>query len=736
MSSVSARTLILAFACSLGFATLSHAVEAQNKKPNILFLIADDLRAELGCYGAKYIHSPNIDRLATRGMVMEHAYCQVAVCNPSRCNVLSGCRPDTTKVFDNQHFLRPLNPDILTLPEHFKKNGWHTVSLGKVFHHSEKEPGDDPQSWSEPSWYHGTPYRSWFSKETDDELKRLKALPEKERPKIVRGPPYEAANEPDESYADAQTATKAIETLRRLKDANEPFFLGVGFVKPHLPFTCPQKYWDLYPPDTIKLPDNYRAPQNVPEPAMHDWYELRTYGGIPKKGGITDETALNLIRGYRACISFMDAQFGRVIDELDRLGLADNTIIIFWGDNGYHLGENGIFTKMTNFELGTHVPLMICTPHQKSAGQHCKALVEYVDIYPTLAQLAGLPLPTHLEGTSFAPLLENPEKPWKKAVFSQYLRPGKDKFMGRSVRTDRWRYTEWVNGNNESAGVELYDEKNDPKENVNVADDTTYQSVIAELAKTLHTGWRAQIPAGATVSNTSRAPDPLPAPKPAAEPSPKRSQASEKPLVKKGMLLFSDDFEGTELGKDWRALWPTITVADGIMKASQKVEGHGAVARVKAPQADGVVEFKFRFEGVKSFAAVFDDLAFKGTHGGHICRVNVSPKRIVLGDDKEGALRNDIFEMRNDPARKAEREKLLEGREQAIEAQLAPHRWYHMSIEILGDEMRVSLDGKNIGSLKSPGIAHPTKSDFHFTVNGKDVWFDEVKIWSAEKPQG
>ena len=467
---------------------------AAERKLNVLLIVADDLRPDLGCYGAKHIQSPNIDRLAGRGLLFERAYCQQAVCNPSRASLLSGCRPDTTRVMANNTFLRPMMPDVLTLPQLFKNNGWHSYSIGKVFHHSEKEPGDDPQSWSEPSWYHGEPYRNWFAKESDDLIKRLKKLPEKDRPKLIRGPPFEAADEPDDSYPDAQTAAKAIETLRRLKEMDQPFFLGVGFVKPHLPVTCPQKYWDLYPADSIKLPDNYYPPKNVPEPALHNWYELRTYGGIPAKGGIPDSTALNLIRGYRACISFMDVQLGRVLDELDRLGLRENTIVVFFGDHGYHLGENGIFTKMTNFELGTHAPLIVSVPGQKTAGQRTSALVEFVDIYPTLAELAGLALPSHLEGSSFARLLANSAQPWKQAVFSQYLRPGPDKFMGRSVRTDRWRYTEWTNGKKESAGVELYDHQNDPAENVNVAADPANKTIVDEMAARLKAGWRAATP--------------------------------------------------------------------------------------------------------------------------------------------------------------------------------------------------------------------------------------------------
>lgn len=454
---------------------------------NVLFIMADDLRPELGCYGANHILSPNIDKLAASGTLFERAYCQVSVCNPSRSSLLGGVRPDTTGVLDNQHFLRPQLPDIVTLPQHLKNNGWYSVSLGKIFHHSEREPGDDPQSWSEPAWYHGMPYRSWFSKETDEKLKAIKKLPADKRPKLVRGPPYEAADEPDEVYSDGQTAAKAIETLQRLKSMGRPFFLGVGFHKPHLPFTCPQKYWDMYPADTIKLPENYKTTADVPAPALHNWYELRSYGDVPATGGISDEMALNLIRGYRACTSFVDAQIGRVLDELDLLGLREKTIVVLLGDHGYHLGENGIFTKMTNFELGTHAPLIVSAPGKKP-GHRTRALVEFVDIYPTLAELCGLKPPGHLEGISFAPLLDQPNQAWKEAAFSQYLRPGKEKFMGRSVRTDRWRYTEWASLKGEVVGSELYDEQNDPQENHNLTKEPANATTVVDMAKLLHQG--------------------------------------------------------------------------------------------------------------------------------------------------------------------------------------------------------------------------------------------------------
>jgi arylsulfatase A-like enzyme len=461
---------------------------------NVLFIAVDDLRPELGCYGAAHLKTPHLDRLASQGMTFERAYCEVAVCNPSRSSVLSGTRPDTTGVLDNQHFMRPNMPDVVTLPQHFKNHGYTSLSLGKIFHHSEREPGDDPQSWSEPAWYHGEPYKHWFTQQSLDYVKKLKALPKAQQPKQLRAAPFEAADEPDASYPDAQTAAKAIETLQRLKAEAKPFFLGVGFVKPHLPFTCPQKYWDLYPEASIQLATNAQRPKDAPEPAFHNNYELRSYGTVPENGPISDAMALKLIRGYRACVSFMDAQLGRVLDELDRLGLRENTLIVLWGDHGYHLGENGLFTKMTNFEHGTRVPLLVSHPGMKNAGQRTRALVELVDLYPTLAQLCDLPLPKHLEGTSFAPLLEKPDQPWKKAAFSQYLRTGKPPHTGRSLRTDRWRYTEWHDLKGKPTGVELYDEINDPQETVNLAGDPTHAETVKQLAAQLKSGWRAARP--------------------------------------------------------------------------------------------------------------------------------------------------------------------------------------------------------------------------------------------------
>ena len=464
------------------------------RKTNVLFIAVDDLRPELACYGQSHMRTPNIDRLAAQGVVFERAYCQQAVCNPSRASLLSGCRPETTKVVANNQPLRKLMPDVLTLPQHFKNHGYHTASVGKIFHHSATEPGDDPLAWSEPSFYNAPRTKSWHTPESLEVIRRrpqeLAAAGKPTNAKAARrGPPFEAADVSEDMYPDGGIAERAIETLRRVK--NQPFFLGVGFLKPHLPFCCPRKYFDLYPASGITLAANGVAPVGAPEAALHNWYELRTYGTVPLSGLISDELALNMIRAYRACVSFVDAQVGRVLDELERLELAENTVVVFFGDHGYHLGENGVWTKMTNFELGTRVPLIVRVPGI-SAGQRTAALVELVDLYPTLAEVCGLSQPEHLEGTSLVPLLKEPARAWKSAVFSEYTRPGG--LRGRTVRSARYRYTEWTDANGESQGCEFYDHQDDPQENRNLVDDAGQRTAITEHEKLLQAGWRAAVP--------------------------------------------------------------------------------------------------------------------------------------------------------------------------------------------------------------------------------------------------
>ena len=324
-----------------------------------------------------------------------------------------------------------------------------------------------------------------------------------------RGPAYERADVPDNAYPDGKVADQAITSLRRFSEEEQPFFLAVGFYKPHLPFNAPERYWALYDTSAITLPDVQVPPEGAPELALTNWGELRNYHGIPKEGTLSDSLARTLIHGYYASVSYTDAQVGRVLDELDRLGLDENTIVVLWGDHGWKLGEYGDWSKHTNFELDTHAPLIV-RARGMEAGQETDALVEFVDIYPTLAELAGLPLPPHLQGTSIAPLLENPDRSWKGAAFSQYprrfpaTRPPKPEdwdslVMGYSVRTDRWRYTRWQRGPQEApadvAARELYDMSEGPAPMVNLAGRPAYAALVDSLDAVLSAGWEAARPA-------------------------------------------------------------------------------------------------------------------------------------------------------------------------------------------------------------------------------------------------
>ena len=479
---------LVAFSFLVG---LSAPVAPAADGPNVLFIAVDDLRPELGCYGRKHVKSPNIDRLAQSGVLFSRAYCQQAVCGASRTSLLTGMRPDSTRVWGNSVHFRKTVPDVVALPEHFKNHGYHVVGMGKIYHGSL----NDPQSWSVP--WHAFPGMVWLRPENQAQISRSRAEAQKRGLKgeavgrAARGPATEAADVADDAYPEGQVADMAIDTLRKIKDRQ--FFLAVGFFRPHLPFNCPQRYWDLYDHAEIGLPENGSPPQGAPQYALTTWGEMRSYYGIPPQGPVTDEQARRLIHGYYACVSYTDAQIGRVVDELDRLGLRDKTIFILWGDHGWKLGEYGAWCKHTNFELDTRVPMILSAPGARRGGRSCDALVEFVDIYPTLCELAGLPLPGHLEGTSFAPLVENPRRPWKSAAFSQYPRSG---VMGYSMRTDRYRLTLWVQRENpdEVAAVELYDHDRDPGENVNVADDPANAALVEQLTTQLRAGWREALP--------------------------------------------------------------------------------------------------------------------------------------------------------------------------------------------------------------------------------------------------
>jgi arylsulfatase A-like enzyme len=464
---------------------------------NVLFIASDDMRPELGCYGAKHIQSPNLDRLAARGTTFLRAYCQQAVCSPSRSSLMTGLRPDTIQIWDLATHFRDNVPDVVTVSQHFKNHGYHTERLGKIYHtgHGNR---DDRFSWSRTVKYPSAPR---YGPEGSAHIKRLlfearaKGIDLKDNWVRPRGLPWEAPDVADNELADGKIAENAMKLMGELK--GQPFFLAVGFLNPHLPFVAPKKYWDLYDTSSLELADNPYAPKGSPEFAMTNWGELRKYHGIPAEGPLTDEQARSMIHGYYAAISYVDAQVGRLLAELERLGLAEKTIVVFWGDHGWKLGEHGGWCKHTNFELDTRVPLIFRMPLQKAAGQTSNALVEFVDIYPTLCELAGLPMPEGLEGLSAAPLLDQPGLPWKLAAFSQYPRSvsGK-KLMGYSMRTDRYRLTRWENRYDpeEVVAIEIYDHAADQDENINIATDPANGALIERLTRQYRKGWRGALP--------------------------------------------------------------------------------------------------------------------------------------------------------------------------------------------------------------------------------------------------
>lgn len=462
-------------------------------KRNVLFIAVDDLRPQLGCYGDRVVKSPSIDRLAAGGMVFKNAYCQQAVCSPSRTSLLTGCRPDTTKIYNLEDHFRTTIPDVVTLPQHFKNNGYHSEGMGKLFHGSL----DDPASWSTPHW---SPRAKGFGPEGQRVIEELRAdaraagAPAARRNRI-RGLPWEAPDVPDNYLNDGAMADHAIERLRALKD--QTFFLGVGFLKPHLPFVAPKKYFDLYRPEQFKLAANPHPPKGSPPYALSGFGELRAYVGIPKQGPVSDEDARKLIHAYHACISYMDAQVGRVLDELDRLGLAQNTVVVLWGDHGWELGEHGEWCKHENYETSVHAPLILRVPGAATAGQKSDALVEFVDIYPTLAEACGLSLLATLEGLSMMPLVADPARPWKRAAISQYPRGATPhgRLMGYSLRTPRYRFIEW-RGPENFREYELYDHEKDPAENENVAGKPEYAAAVRELTALARGGWKAALPPG------------------------------------------------------------------------------------------------------------------------------------------------------------------------------------------------------------------------------------------------
>ena len=430
-------------------------------RPNILFISVDDLRPQLNCYGREQMVTPHMDRLADRGVVFERAYCQAPVCGASRCSLLSGCRPDTTGIHGYRGKISEAMPDVLTMPQHFRNHGYRTVSLGKVYHSAD----DDPEGWSREPWMP----KNFFPGYVSERAKHIRANND------VRGPAFEAPEVPDEAYPDGRTARRAVREMERL--AGDRFFLGVGFVRPHLPFNAPRRYWDLYGAGDIRMPDYMKKPKGAPNRAMHNSGELRQYYGIPSRGELSDKLARKLINGYYASVSFLDAQVGKLLAALEKLNLAENTIVILWGDHGWNLREHGLWCKHSCFETSLWSPLLLAGP-RVPGGKKTAELAEFVDVYPTLADLCGLPVPEHVEGVSLRPLLENDVSVSKRAAFSEF----KD---ARSVKTDRYRYTRWLDGNGRRQAHMLYDHKTNQAETVNLANNEEYSDTVKRLSRLL-----------------------------------------------------------------------------------------------------------------------------------------------------------------------------------------------------------------------------------------------------------
>ncbi|HEY2415505.1 MAG TPA: sulfatase [Pirellulaceae bacterium] len=463
------------------FASLAHlqaAEPATAKKLNVLFLAADDLRNDLGCYGNEQVKSPNIDRLAKRGVLFNRAYCQQAVCNPSRASLLTGRRPDTLRIWDLPTHFREHMPDVVTLPQHFMRNGYFTQNIGKIFHNFRQKIEGDPASWSVPAQMH-------FANHNQDKPVVAGELP----PNLAKDQKCEQRDVPDEAYFDGRVAKLAVEALGELKAKGQPFFLAVGFWKPHSPFNAPKRYWDLYSRESISLPKNPDWPLGAPRIAWHDSREIL---GQPARA-LSEEAVREIRHGYLANISYFDAQLGKVLDELDRLGLADNTVIVFWADHGYHLGEQTLWAKTSNFELDARVPFLISAPGM-AKGSRTEALAELLDIYPTLVELCGLPAASGVEGKSLVPVLKNPRTSVKEFALTQHPRPAyynndtppDPEVMGYSIRTDRFRYAEWRNWKTGTADArELYDHRSDPDETRNVVDEPQYAGDVKKSAAML-----------------------------------------------------------------------------------------------------------------------------------------------------------------------------------------------------------------------------------------------------------
>jgi iduronate 2-sulfatase len=457
---------------------LVSAASLQAQRPNVLLILVDDLKPAIAAYGDKFAVTPHLDNLTNRGMRFDAAYCNQAVCAPSRFNLMLGSRSTSSGLYGLNSNLRQTFPNAVTMPQHFAKHGYHTESLGKVFHIGHGNHGD-PSSFSVPHFKELVVEYKLPESTDGGQLTREEGLFSNQGSRDAdgnlrpRGAAFEAPDVDDEAYADGRVAAETIKRLTAAKDRDQPFFITAGFARPHLPFCAPKKYWDLYDPANLPLAKINSAPQGAPKWAVKQGAkgEISAYKPVPTKGSIDDALARKLIHGYYASTSYTDAQIGKVLASLDRLGLADNTIIVLWGDHGFHLGELGIWTKHVNYEMATRIPIVIAAPGVTKSGTSTRQLAETVDIFPTLAELAGLPAPTGpqpIDGTSLVPVLKNPDSRVRDHAYHCFPRGGK---LGRAIRTDRYRLVDWrpVGKLDAQPVYELYDYSNGRIETKNIA---------------------------------------------------------------------------------------------------------------------------------------------------------------------------------------------------------------------------------------------------------------------------
>jgi iduronate 2-sulfatase len=503
-----------------GPAVSTIAEPTTGKKYNILFIAVDDLKPDINSFGNKNVITPNIDKLAKTGTIFNGNYCQQAVCGPSRASLLTGLRPDKTQIWDLQTMIRDKNRDIVTLPQYFRENGYTTMGMGKIF-----DPRSVDKSSDEKSWTAAFKKKFPLAKDYEDlafETYQSPDIKAKEKAGVKLGDGDDAKSEikvstesldvPDDAYVDGAMANYTVTQLKQMKGSDKPFFMAVGFKKPHLPFVAPKKYWDMYDRNKLPLAAWQKKSIDGPEIAYHNAGELRSFIDINplndngKKNSalaIAEEKQRQLIHGYYACISYIDAQVGKIMEALKAEGLDKNTIIVLWGDHGWHLGDHSLWAKHSNFEQATKAPLLFSVPGLTS-GKIYTQPTEFVDIFPTLCELNGLTVPAYLDGKSLVPAMRDNNTVIKDFAISQYPRgagKGAREFMGYSLRNRQFRFTEWMGNRFTTAKpfnaadisvIELYDLINDPNETKNIANDPKMKKVVEELSGQLHNYYAQQ----------------------------------------------------------------------------------------------------------------------------------------------------------------------------------------------------------------------------------------------------